>query len=217
MKDNPSDGAPSVTRRNALRVAGAAGLAGAAAVAGALPAQATTPDPLILEAANTAAKTTRLDITADPVGSVSNPGVEIRTTTARDTLRVHSEHGTAISATGNHTDTSRAAISAYGTYLGVYAQINGTNAPAVMGQGVGVGSRGVFGWGTGTNGIGVHGVATDGVGAVFEGSKANMSLRPMPGATHPAAGGTGDLYVDQTGRLWFCRAAGNPATWTQIA
>ena len=213
MTNNTTDGASPVTRRTALRAAGAAGLAGAATIAGALPAQAVTPHPFQLEAANTAAVSTRLDITTE----AGTPGVEIRTTTARDTLRVHSEHGNAIYASCNHTDTSRAAVSAYGTYLGVYAQINGTNAPAVMGQGVGVGSRGVFGWGTGTNGIGVHGVATDGVGAVFEGSKANMSLRPMPGATHPAAGATGDLYVDQTGRLWFCRAAGNPATWTQIA
>ena len=86
-----------------------------------------------LAAANTAADSTRLDITTDPAGT---PGVEIRTATARDTLRVHSEHGNAIYATRNHTDTSRAAVSAYGTYLGVYAQINGTGAPAVMGQGV---------------------------------------------------------------------------------
>ena len=170
--------------------------------------------PFILETTNTATETTRLDIIN---GATSNPGIEVRTDTDRDTLRVHSEHGNAIHATCNHDDTTKAAVSAYGTYLGVYAQINGDGAPAVMGQGVGDGSRGVFGWGTGSDGIGVHGAATRGVGGVFEGSKANITLRPIPGETHPDPGTTGDLLVDSTGRLWFCRASGNPATWVQLA
>jgi len=33
------------------------------------------------------------------------------------------------------------------------------------------------------------------------------------GATHPAAGKAGDLYVDKTARLWFCKAGGATATW----
>ena len=167
-----------------------------------------------LEGTNTASEITRLDITTEQPG---NAGVEIRTDTARDTLRVHSEHGNAIYATCNHDDGSRAAVSAYGTYLGVYGQVNGSGAPAVMGQGVGDGSRGVFGWGTGGNGVGVHGAATDGVGGVFEGSKANINLHPIPAATHPDTGTAGDLLVDQTGRLWFCQATGDPARWIQLA
>lgn len=171
--------------------------------------------PLNLETTNTATETTRLDIIN---GDPSNPGVEVRTDTDRDTLRVHSEHGNGIYATCNHHDATKAAVSAYGTNLGVYAQINGTGAPAVMGQGVGDGSGGVFGWGTGSDGIGVHGVATDGVGGVFEGSKANITLRPMPdAATHPDPGTAGDLLVDATGTLWFCQATGNPAMWIQLA
>lgn len=170
--------------------------------------------PFMLEIINTASETTRLDITTDRPG---DPGVDIRTDTARDTLRVHSEHGNGIYATCNHDDGSRAAVTAYGTYLGIYAQINGPSAPAVMGQGVGDGSRGVFGWATGSNGVGVHGAATDGVGGVFEGSTANINLRPIPAATHPDPGTVGDLLVDEAGRLWFCRATGNPATWVQLA
>lgn len=173
------------------------------------------PDPLYLGTTNTASETTQLDIIN---GDPSDPGVRVSTVTARDTLRVHSEHGNAVYATCNHDDESRAAVAAYGTYMGVYAQINGHGAPAVMGQGVGDGSRGVFGWGTGSAGIGVHGVATDGVGGVFEGSKANITLRPKPdAATHPDPGTVGDLLVDQTGRLWYCQASGNPAMWIQLA
>jgi len=111
-----------------------------------------------LETTNAASETTLLGITTDQPGK---PGVEIRTDTARDTLRVHSEHGNGIYATCNHDDGSRAAVSAYGTYLGVYAQVNGSGAPAVMGQGVGDGSKGVFGWGTGSDGIGVLNVPAD--------------------------------------------------------
>ena len=60
--------------------------------------------------------------------------------------------------------------------------------------------------------------APHGVGGVFEGTTANLNLRPVPGsATHPAAGTTGDLFVDQTGRLWYRRATGSPAIWVQLA
>jgi len=65
------------------------------------------------------------------------------------------------------------------------------SAAAVMGQGVGDRSWGVFGWGTGSDGIGVHGAATDGVGGIFEGSKANITLRPIPGQTPPRPGHDG--------------------------
>lgn len=213
---NPGD--LPVSRRRAIRMAGAAGLASAATVAGATPAEAQAGQPLLLETTNTASKTTRLDITGGDGKPHDNPGVHLRTDTARDALRVHSEHGNGILATCNHDDQSTAAVTAYGTHLGVYAQVNSPNAPAVWGQGVGVGSRGLLGWATGTDGTAVHGLATDGVGGLFEGTKANINLRPVPAAaSHPTPGTTGDLFVDRTGRLWYCRAGGNPATWVQLA
>jgi hypothetical protein len=131
---------------------------------------------------------------------------------------VHSTHGNAILATCAHEDNSVAPVSAYGSHLGVYAQVNAETAPAVQGQAGGTGGRGVHGWGTGTDTVGVHGESINGVGGVFEGTTANVTLRPVQGAaTHPTAGATGSLFVDQTGRLWYCQAGGDPATWKQLA
>ena len=38
-------------------------------------------------------------------------------------------------------------------------------------------------------------------------------LGRLRGATHPTGGKAGDLYVDKTARLWFCKAGGATATW----
>jgi hypothetical protein len=87
----------------------------------------------------------------------------------------------------------------------------------LWGQGVGTGSKGVYGWGTGPNSVGVHGASIDGVGGIFEGTDANLTLTPAAdAATHPTAGQTGSLFVDRTGRLWYCRTGGDPATWIQL-
>jgi hypothetical protein len=209
------------SRRRALLIAGAAGVGSVAALAGAAPAAA-APNYLELENANAATVTTKLDIGAgtanpdeDPDG---DPGLHLTTATRRTTLRVHSTHGNGILATCAHTDHSTAPVSAYGSHVGVYAQVNAETAPAVWGQAGGTGGRGVYGWGTGPDSVGVHGASSHGVGGVFEGTTANAILRPVPGAaTHPSAGETGSFFVDQSGSLWFCKAGGDPATWVQLA
>jgi hypothetical protein len=63
----------------------------------------------------------------------------------------------------------------------------------------------------------VRAISKKGRGGVFSGPTAQVQLVPGPGATHPRTGGRGDLYVDNTGRLWFCKVGGNNATWHQIA
>jgi hypothetical protein len=63
----------------------------------------------------------------------------------------------------------------------------------------------------------VRAIIKKGRGGVFSGPTAQVQLVPGPGATHPRTGGRGDLYVDNTGRLWFCKVGGNNATWHQIA
>jgi hypothetical protein len=77
-----------------------------------------------------------------------------------------------------------------------------------------------------TNGTGVTGRATTGVGvrgqangnggrgAVLQGQAASLQLVASGRTTHPTNGRRGDLFVDASGRLWFCKGA---TTWRQLA
>jgi hypothetical protein len=63
------------------------------------------------------------------------------------------------------------------------------------------------GSGTGVNGQGK-------VGGSFTGTSAQVRLNKSTAATHPASGTVGDLFVDTSGRLWFCKGTTN---WKQLA
>jgi hypothetical protein len=69
-----------------------------------------------------------------------------------------------------------------------------------------------------THGLGaaIRGDASvNGRGGVFSGAQAQVRLVPDAKAkTHPAKGLAGDLFVDASHRLWFCK---NPGTWVQLA
>jgi hypothetical protein len=62
----------------------------------------------------------------------------------------------------------------------------------------------------------VQATSTNGRGGSFTGKAAQVQLIPGTGATHPTSGKTGDLYVDKTARLWFCKVGGTTATWVKI-
>jgi hypothetical protein len=64
---------------------------------------------------------------------------------------------------------------------------------------------------------GVRGWSEGGRGGLFSGRRAQIRLLPAGAATHPKAGASGDLFVDATGRLWYCTTGGNPASWKQLA
>lgn len=64
--------------------------------------------------------------------------------------------------------------------------------------------------------IGVYGRSDDGRGGVFSGTVAQLRLVPSTATTHPTAGAVGDLFVDASGRLWFCTATGSPAVWKRV-
>ncbi|KAA1416822.1 hypothetical protein F0U44_16675 [Nocardioides humilatus] len=85
---------------------------------------------------------------------------------------------------------------------GVLASHAGTGT-AVYGQSVG--------------GVGVRGFGGTGRGGVFTGAAAQVNLTPGTVDTHPTSGTRGDLYVDSTGRLWFCKTGGTTATWAEVA
>jgi hypothetical protein len=62
--------------------------------------------------------------------------------------------------------------------------------------------------------VGVRGSSPVGRGALFAGKAAQVKLKPSSAVTHPTSGQRGDLFVDASGRLWFCKGG---TTWKQLA
>jgi hypothetical protein len=92
---------------------------------------------------------------------------------------------------------------------------SGVRGQSVSGNGVrgqSVSGNGVLGL-SGSS-VGVRGQSTTGRGGSFKGKAAQVRLEPSPAASHPPQGRRGDLFVDQSGRLWFCKGS---ATWVQLA
>jgi hypothetical protein len=123
-------------------------------------------------------------------------------------------------------------------YNAVYGHVNNDKANGVFGEqqkatGAGSGVLGiskgtgnsVFGYkpsnapghavvGVNDNaGLGVNGISAKGRGGAFAGKAAAVRLVPTTAATHPSSGLGGDLYVDTSKRLWFCKGG---TTWVQI-
>jgi hypothetical protein len=114
---------------------------------------------------------------------------------------------------------------------GVYGHSQADDQAAIVGQSKGDGT-GVLGYsgkdsvylqdapqktgvfGEAPSGVGVYGRASNGRGGQFSGGKAQVRLMPSSAATHPANGALGDLFLDKSGRLWFCKGG---KTWKQIA
>jgi hypothetical protein len=90
-----------------------------------------------------------------------------------------------------------------GTASAVYANVrNATSAgSAVIGTTVGTGA-------------GVDGRSTKGVGGKFTGKTAQILLVPSTASTHPTSGTAGQLFVDRSKRLWYCKGGTN---WKQLA
>ena len=73
---------------------------------------------------------------------------------------------------------------------------------------------GVFGYANqDATAVGVKGQSPKGRGGVFSGGKAQLRLAPSSANTHPTSGAKGDLFVDNSGRLWFY----NGAVWKRVA
>ncbi len=69
------------------------------------------------------------------------------------------------------------------------------------------------------NGVAVQGESVSGYGGDFSGGRAPLVLRAATTAGAPATGNhtTGELFVDSTGKLFFCSASGAPGTWKQVS
>ena len=104
------------------------------------------------------------------------------------------------------------------TGYGVEGRATGAHAVGVLGRAA-IGVEGQT-----TDGFGVYGVSTSGFGVIgnsdtgrggnFMGKAAAIRLYPTKASTHPTHGSRGDLIVDKSGRLWFCKGGTN---WTHVA
>lgn len=65
--------------------------------------------------------------------------------------------------------------------------------------------------------VGVKGQSPNGRGVVAAGGTAPLRLLPSTASSHPTAGARGDLFVDNSGRLWFCTKSGTVALWKQVS
>lgn len=125
-----------------------------------------------------------------------------------------SDYGNGVVGTCYRASDTRRTAGVYGvieeqSYLG----LDMIRAAAVTGDSLNhIGVQGVS-----ANGNGVVGTSESARGGVFSGAAAAMRLSPGARATPPAAGETGDLYVDSTGRLWYCRQGGGTANWVTLA
>ena len=76
-------------------------------------------------------------------------------------------------------------------------------------------NTGLFGLAdAGTTSVGLQGSSPTGRGGVFKGNLAQLKLTPSSATSHPHSGQRGDLFVDKSGRLWFCKGG---TTWKQLA
>lgn len=62
--------------------------------------------------------------------------------------------------------------------------------------------------------VGVNGSSANGRGGLFAGKLAQLRLVPSTATTHPSSGVRGDLFVDKSGRLWYCKGG---TAWSQLA
>jgi hypothetical protein len=93
--------------------------------------------------------------------------------------------------------------------------IQGYSAPGANPPGSPPAKTGLYGYAAqDASAVGVRGESTVGRGGRFKGNKAQIRLDPSSAATHPASGAKGDLFVDASGRLWFCKGS---TTWVQLA
>ena len=120
-----------------------------------------------------------------------------------------------VRATGGGAEAARVGpmIVGEGDVMGVYgaAQVDG---PGVRGRGT-IGVEGIGATGVSATGEGGPGISASGTrGGTFVGNVAQLQLQPSALPSHPAHGEPGDLFVDASHRLWFCKGG---TRWSQVA
>jgi hypothetical protein len=130
---------------------------------------------------------------------VAAPGVEGTSGSAEGVLAL-STSGVGLRARSDQVQgvVGRGAIGVEGiSDLAALWGVFGSNSVA---QGMGVGGQADH-----ASGIGVWGASGSGRGGEFHGGRAQVRLAPSAAATHPDSGKAGDVFVDASKRVWFCK------------
>jgi hypothetical protein len=141
---------------------------------------------------------------------VNGNGLEARTTVTSDNpfnAVYATTRGTGNGVFGEATRTNAAANGVLGIARGTGNSVFGFKPGGVAGDAV-------VGYSQTTNSRGVLGLSTNGRGGAFSGKQAQVQLLASTATTHPSSGARGDLFVDNSGRLWFCKGG---TTWRQLA
>jgi hypothetical protein len=124
--------------------------------------------------------------------------------------------------------TGVAGLSSATSGQGVFGRASGTSAYGVYGQADAASSFGIYGTAPAATSVGVYGTggssglsgqSSTGYGLVASGGRAPARLVPSSTVTgHPTTGAhkAGELFVDKTGKLFYCTAAGTPGTWKTV-
>jgi hypothetical protein len=67
---------------------------------------------------------------------------------------------------------------------------------------------------TAGTGSGIYATSANGSGGKFGGKTAQITLVPSTASSHPASGSAGQIFVDASKRLWYCKGG---ADWHQLA
>lgn len=203
-----------LSRRRLMRTAGTAALAGAGLAVGrtllrSSPANAQGSNAMLVDTINTGTAITSL--------TSSGGKASFHAENTGQGIALHGNaHGGGISVLGEK-DAAGEGIAVMGSidrptsaWPAVAGNTMGTG-PAVQGIGYSTGA-GVLG--EGAKGPGVVGSSLLGRGGVFSGGRAQLQLQPSAANSHPRSGRSGDLFVDKSHRLWFCKGG---STWMRLA
>ncbi len=167
--------------------------------------QGTTGSALLVSGANLLNTDPVVEISAAGLGSYLyvNNAIPANTSSVVDVRQAGTGRALDVLCTNAGASTPLAYIQTNGTGRVFTAYLNNTGStqPAAKLQ-------------TNGTGVGVEAVSKNGRGGRFAGKLAQLQLAPANTATHPTSGSAGDLYVDRSKRLWFCKGG---TRWVQIA
>ncbi len=192
------------SRRNLLKLAGAAAAAGAVAATatGALPAAADDPNDLTMSSVKSTSSASR-DVTGFVYTSAQSPqapGFLFSSTVNANAFLVRDNPGGIFIIGGQNGSSYPAAVAGYANSVlthGIYGQSNVANGYGAVG----------------------FGTANTSVGVLARGAKANIELYADGTAppTRTDAHLKGEMVCDTNGDLWVCIVAGTPGTWRHLA
>ena len=149
---------------------------------------------------------------ADPAGPGGRAGVWGQTpSTSGDGVRGYASAGNGTTSGVSGESSSAEGVGVLGRASGGASGVMGiSGADPIAASPV---KTGVYAYAGQDGAVGVHGVAPLGRGGRFKGAKAQIRLDPSTATTHPNSGQAGDIFVDKSKRVWFCKGTTN---WVRL-